>query len=140
MGLPTSWAILSLIHLWWMDEVKKTSSGRSNQSMHKFLICGDDALLSTTEAGAARYKEIVADCGGSESKGKHFESRAAGGGILRGVFLEKLFEFDRREHAHVIDTGRRFGAIPVKSLCSKNLPAQLNPDALPLRCNSAGLI
>jgi hypothetical protein len=106
-----------------MDEVAKTSDGKNQRQMHKFLICGDDALLSTTEEGAARYKEIVALCGGSESKGKHFESRAAGGGILRGVFLEKLFEFDRIENSHVIDTGKRFGAIPVKSLCSRNLPA-----------------
>jgi hypothetical protein len=48
MGLPTSWAILSLIHLFWIDEVKSTSRTANWRKNHKFSICGDDALIATT--------------------------------------------------------------------------------------------
>ena len=90
MGLPTSWAILSLIHLFWMDEARKAS--RFLRQECRFHIMGDDALLLTNHRGAEAYKNIVRVCGGEPSKGKHFESK---GLTLRGVFLERLYEMRR---------------------------------------------
>jgi hypothetical protein len=118
MGTPIAWAILSIIHLWWMDEVRNVDLMKAARNKHVSHICGDDALLSTTDRGAARYKQIVRACGGAESEGKHFESRAGSSGVLRGVFLEKLFEFELGEFSGEIESGRRIAAIPVKSLCS----------------------
>lgn len=73
MGLPTSWCMLSLIHLFWMNEVKKTASSVDRRMLHKYSICGDDALLATTKVGAERYKAIVREFHGLPSVGKHFE-------------------------------------------------------------------
>jgi hypothetical protein len=64
MGLPTSWCLLSLVHLWWMDEMRRTSKGTAARRAHKYHICGDDALIATTRLGARRYKELVARSGG----------------------------------------------------------------------------
>jgi hypothetical protein len=75
MGLPTSWVVLSLIHLWWMDRVSHHADRqREQRQRHRFHICGDDALLATTHRGANFYKRLVLWCGGSASAGKHFES------------------------------------------------------------------
>jgi len=72
MGLPTSWALLSIIHLWWGAEAAKTSPRGELRRAHRLAICGDDALFATTVAGATRYNELVEKCGGALSKGKHF--------------------------------------------------------------------
>lgn len=123
MGLPTSWVILSLVHLWWMDRVSRRASRRVEaRRCHKFHICGDDALLATTQSGAQHYKSLVQQCGGSASAGKHFESTPKLG-ILRGVFLERLFEF--RVHDGRIESGLSFGALPVRSLVMRGLPREV---------------
>jgi hypothetical protein len=137
MGLPTTWVILSLIHLYWMDEVRKTSKPGPRRKAHKKGICGDDALLATTHRGAVRYKEVVQDCGGEASEGKHFESRGKGRTTLRGVFLEKLFEFEIVDGKIV--SGRRLGAMPLKGVTSCSLPRESIHDTL-TQCQSRGLI
>jgi hypothetical protein len=136
MGLPTSWVLLSIIHLWWMDEVRRTSPPGKERSAHKHAICGDDALLSTTRVGAARYREIVSASGGSPSEGKHYECLGKKGN-LRGVFLEKLLEFDHK--AGRITGGVINGAIPVKGLTSRSLPRDFF-GTTPVRCDSFALV
>jgi len=138
MGLPTSWAVLSLIHLYWMDHAKHAalSSWRGGKTPRiRFSICGDDALLSTTRVGADSYKWIVGVCGGEPSKGKHFECESADG-LRRAVFLEKLLEWERV--GGVLVMGRRFPAIPVKGLTSRNLPRDFTEDRL-VSCRSWGI-
>jgi hypothetical protein len=135
MGLPTSWVMLSLVHLFWIDEVRRTSSPGLERRLHRAVVAGDDALLCTTLKGAAHYRSIVQACGGSVSEGKHFESR--GTGVVRGVFTEKLFDFalDRGR----ITGGSRNGSIPVKGLTSLALPREFF-GTTPVRCNSSGLV
>jgi len=133
MGLPTSWCILSLIHLYWLNEVKNTSKPR-DRIHHKSSICGDDALLATTSLGARVYRNIVAACGGAPSVGKHYECVA--GSMRRGVFLEKLLEFPVvGKH---LGSGLRFPAIPVKGLTSRNLPRLFTEGDL-VSCRSYGI-
>lgn len=133
MGLPTSWCILSLIHLYWLDEVKNTSK-RRDRPHHKSSICGDDALLATTSLGARTYRNIVAACGGAPSVGKHYECSA--GYTRRGVFLEKLLEFS--VVGKYLGGGMRFPAIPVKGLTSRNLPRNFTEGDL-VSCRSFGI-
>jgi len=136
MGLPTSWCVLSLIHLYWLDVAKHAAleaAGRRKPRI-RFSICGDDALLATTVVGAASYAQCVRDCGGSPSYGKHYECTE--GSVRRAVFLERLYEWD------VVDsklrTGVRFPAIPVKGFTSRNLPRDFVEDRL-VSCRSFGL-
>jgi hypothetical protein len=139
MGLPTSWCLLSIIHLWWMDEVRRVDPAGALRKKHRNSICGDDAKLGTNTKGAKRYKEVVRQSGGLPSEGKHFESyvKAREGGIVRGVFLERLFEYV--VVGGTVQSGHRFAAIPVKGVTSKSLPREFVGD-VPIRCESIGLI
>nr|QIJ70075.1 RNA-dependent RNA polymerase [Ludgate narna-like virus] len=117
MGLPTTWCLLSLVHLFWMDEVMRTSRPGA-RSRHRYSICGDDALLATTHIGASAYSRLVQACGGVPSEGKHFVS--VGGDVRRGVFLERLYEFPVTLRG--LGRCRRNPAIPVRGLTSGSLP------------------
>lgn len=139
MGLPTSWCLLSLVHLWWMDSVRRTSKGTAERQAHRFHICGDDALLATTRVGGQRYKSLVLRCGGAPSEGKHFESSRSPAGTVRGVFLERLFEFDVSPDTGRLVSGVRARTIAVKGLTSRSLPRTFIGDN-PIRCNSAGIV
>lgn len=137
MGLPTSWCILSLIHLYWLDVAKGAAleaAGRRKPRI-RFAICGDDALLSTNVEGAAAYKQIVSDCGGIPSAGKHYE--CASGGLRRAVFLERLYEWEVLGNGK-LGSGIRFAAIPVKGFTSRNLPRDFLEDRL-VSCRSFGI-
>jgi len=138
MGLPTSWCLLSLIHLWWMDEVASTSRSRALRAAHKFHICGDDALLATTLRGSVRYKELVRLCGGLPSEGKHFESVPGPSGNLRGVFLERLFSMSVGQTGR-ISGGQRAPCIAVKGLTGKHLPRTFIGED-PIHCRSLGIL
>lgn len=133
MGLPCTWAILSLIHLWWWDEAVRGVALEKRVSLdtafkeNRYVICGDDALFVGWSATAERYKEIIRSCGGEPSPGKHFESR---GKRLRGVFLERLFEFTvgmtRPSYAHcasehVVEFDR-VPALPLRGLVRPDVP------------------
>jgi hypothetical protein len=74
--------------------------------------------------------------GGSPSEGKHYECRG-NKGSLRGVFLEKLLEFDHKEG--FITAGVVNGAIPVKGLTSRSLPREYF-GTTPVRCDSFALV
>jgi hypothetical protein len=136
MGLPTSWCVLSLIHLYWLDVAKTAAieaAGRRKPRIRS-SICGDDALLATTVVGAASYSQCVKDCGGSPSLGKHYECSL--GAVRRAVFLERLYEWDVEDGK--LRRGIRFAAIPVKGFTSRNLPRDFLEDRL-VSCRSFGL-
>lgn len=133
MGLPTSWAVLSLIHLWWCEETRKASRWmRKDFYAH---IMGDDALLATDRTGAERYKSLVRACGGEPSHGKHFESE--GNHEVRAVFLERLYGFRREEGR--LTSGTLCPAMPVKGVTGSTLPREFRGE-LPVRCGSRGII
>lgn len=136
MGLPTSWCVLSLIHLYWLDVSKKVAlqeAGRRKPRIRS-AICGDDAKLATTVAGAAAYAACITECGGSPSLGKHYE--CSSGPVRRCVFLERLYEYSVKDGK--LRDGVRFAAIPVKGLTSRNLPRDFLEDRL-VSCRSFGL-
>jgi len=136
MGLPTSWAILSLIHLWWCDEAR-IASGWSKKDFAAHIM-GDDALLATDGNGALRYKDLVRMCGGSPSAGKHFESIARGQGAkVRAVFLERLYEF--KVENSVLTAGNLVPVMPVKGVTGTTLPREFRGE-LPIKCRSKGII
>lgn len=61
MGLPTSWCMLSLIHLFWLSESKRKAFDARNRRDFRYSICGDDALVATNTKGAEAYKKIVSE-------------------------------------------------------------------------------
>jgi hypothetical protein len=87
MGLPTTWVLLSLLHLyWWRDAIRANLRYRSGL-IGRAVICGDDLLAVAPPSVIDRYERNILRCGGELSPGKH--SRTS----YRGVFLEMLFEF-----------------------------------------------
>lgn len=116
MGVPTTWVVLSLIHLFWLDQVSVVDPVRERAT--KFAICGDDALVACSPLGAHTYKRLVNLCGGAPSKGKHYEST----GLLRGVFLERLYQFGHESGR--ITRVERHGAISIRGLTASGPPRE----------------
>lgn len=134
MGLPTTWSILSLIHLYWVDVGRRASRLAVHSARTRGLICGDDALLALNGAGASAYAECVRACGGEVSAGKHYESRE--GPVRRAVFLERLFEFTVT--GGKLGPGIRVPAIPLKGLTADVLPRSFS-EGRNIRCHSPGI-
>jgi hypothetical protein len=117
MGLPTTWTLLSLIHLFWWEEAVRIVCRRNRRPYsegfadNRFVICGDDALMVGQKDVAMWYGRLMGWCGGRVSPGKHFE--CFGKSFLRGVFIERLYSF------HVsggrVTGGARNSAIPLRS-------------------------
>jgi len=84
------------------------------------MICGDDALALVWSETSTAYSDIVRACGGQPSPGKHFISR---GPVLRGVFLERLYEFST-SGGRVLG-GRRETSIPLRGLVRVEVPPSL---------------
>jgi len=137
MGLPTSWCILSLIHLFWLEEA--FIAARIPRRLRRYAICGDDALVLTNKDGKNRYRQIVTQCGGQASDGKHYESEAKPGGTLRGVFLEKLYDFTLDPTTKLVCRSTLCPVIPVKGLTSRSLPREYFGDH-PVRCDSYAMV
>jgi hypothetical protein len=127
MGLPTSWALLSLIHLfWWTEAIKGGARARrvklsSAFAANRFVICGDDGLACTWREVSREYSRVVEACGGRCSPGKHFT--AVGMKRPRAVFLERLYEFSVADG--VVVGGARNGAIPLRGLVRPEVPIEL---------------
>jgi hypothetical protein len=127
MGLPTSWALLSLIHLFWWNEATVRAAAerrvklRSAFAANRFVICGDDGLACTWRDVSSGYLSIVRACGGESSSGKHFT--ATGALRPRAVFLERLYEFATEDGR--VAGGTRNGAIPLRGLVRPELPIEL---------------
>jgi hypothetical protein len=123
MGLPTSWAMLSIIHLfWWEDSIAavaglQRASKKEAFRLNRYAICGDDALFAGRLEVARQYSRLIESCGGVPSPGKHFECTGA---VKRGVFIERLFEFQVEQG--LIAGGTRNGAIPLRGLVRPDNP------------------
>lgn len=83
MGLPTTWSLLNLIHLFWWSQTKKETVGLVKEA-GVFSCFGDDALMVSERPAIDAYHRIIRESGGVLSEGKHAVSR------MRGVFLERL--------------------------------------------------
>jgi len=127
MGLPTTWAMLSIAHLfWWEDSICMAArrKGRTYSDAFKenrFMVCGDDALFAGWKLTSKLYDEVVAHSGGSKSPGKHYELQGAD--RPRGVFLERLFEFS--QVGGFITGGSRNSAFPLMGLVHPEVPDEL---------------
>jgi len=104
MGHPTSWVMLNLMHLHWIDYATSHDRAQSRSC----CICGDDLLGNWSRRTTEKYHEILEACGGSISAKKHKINRGT------GVFCEEKFAVDR-------SNGRiKFTkAIPYASLLTK---------------------
>jgi len=96
MGLPTSWGILCLYHLFILERAMRaeepwvpSSRGDVNPADGpKWIICGDDALTIGSSTVLDEYDRLLVETGGAPSPGKHWRSRRG-----RAVFLEELLCF-----------------------------------------------
>jgi len=96
MGLPTTWSILCLVHLYWIDFAQRTPSGRLTKSqILDYSICGDDAIIIGGKVALDIYNHAIEACGGVLSEGKHFRSP-----LGRGVFLEILVTYKGKQEKH----------------------------------------
>nr|WLK77417.1 RNA-dependent RNA polymerase [Suillus luteus narnavirus 5] len=96
MGLPTTWALLNLIHGWaWSEAAKavpitslpRASAARGGRPGLACAICGDDLVGVAPPVAIDAYEAAMRSIGAEMSAGKHFRS------TRRAVFLEELWEF-----------------------------------------------
>jgi hypothetical protein len=88
MGLPTTWFILNLVHLFWIDESVKRSKCRQSEYLlsQSAAICGDDLVAFWPRPVVDRYHELLSACQAKISSGKHYVSN-----VGRGIFTEEVF-------------------------------------------------
>lgn len=86
MGIPTSWSILNLVHLFWWSEAKKVVS--NSAAKVAFSCFGDDGLVVAPLTVIKEYNRLIVATGGELSEGKHALSKT------RGVYLEHILNFD----------------------------------------------
>lgn len=102
MGLPTTWGLLCLVHLFWVAVADATerngASSRSSISLSglsvkaksgQVRICGDDLIGVVSRPFATAYERIAELCGAKFSARKHFHSRTI------GFFTEEAYRFRR---------------------------------------------
>jgi hypothetical protein len=103
MGLPTTWALLNLVHLfWWKESLRIASDTTSKNAV--FSMFGDDALISAEEPVIKAYNSMIESCGGKLSEGKHAVSST------RAVFLERLLEFNGKRKTFIHGIPIRVGS------------------------------
>lgn len=138
MGLPHTWPLLSMVHLFWVDEATRLYrrdflSRRGNRPSTyppqklrwRSAICGDDLIAHWPEGLVKCYHHVAELCGASFSEGKHFVVQD------RGCFTEKLFKVrwksvevpllpsqHRREHRAV---GRDFPVLGARFVSKREL-------------------
>lgn len=90
MGLPTTWALLCLTHLFWVDEARH-AVGRSRSGFarspvrEREVICGDDLSAWWGSDLVVTYEGLARECGAVFSPGKHLKSDRW------GIFTEDCF-------------------------------------------------
>jgi hypothetical protein len=104
MGLPTTWCLLSLIHLyWWRSSRDAVFPHPSKRVRCAASICGDDLVAVAVPHIADIYESVVKECGGELSRGKHARTRK------RGIYLEQLWENVSEESTTLITSVPRLG-------------------------------
>jgi len=96
MGLPTTWVLLSLYHLWLWADAKMISpippfARDLRRASVLYSICGDDAVAIAPSPVLDRYEENLTQTGGDISGDKHARSSS------RCVFTEELWQFPSRK-------------------------------------------
>jgi hypothetical protein len=86
MGLPTTWFLLCMVHLFWIDEATR---GMEKGLDGRAAVCGDDLLAHWPQKSINRYHKLLSLCGAKISEGKHFVFNR------RGIFTEKPFTLRR---------------------------------------------
>uniref|UniRef100_A0AAT9H807 RNA dependent RNA polymerase n=1 Tax=Rhizopus microsporus narnavirus 1 TaxID=3156532 RepID=A0AAT9H807_9VIRU len=87
MGLPTTWALLSIVQLFWIDRAAVAASRcgfRGDLILRSAAVCGDDLVASWPQVAVDAYHQAARMSGAKFSEGKHFVSRRA------LVFTEEL--------------------------------------------------
>lgn len=86
MGLPTTWSLLCLVHLFWISESVRIFPKPERAFLKKrAAVCGDDLVAHWPLRAINLYNETVCRCGGQISVKKHFIVCDA------GVFTEECF-------------------------------------------------
>nr|QHD64826.1 RdRp [Erysiphe necator associated narnavirus 3] len=90
MGLPTTWPLLCLVHLFWVDLSQYAPTSGNHQDgvragRESERICGDDLVAWWRPSRVQLYESIAVACGASFSKGKHLKSSRY------GIFTEEIF-------------------------------------------------
>jgi hypothetical protein len=110
MGLPTTWFLLNLVHLFWIDYAVKGAPNKVDQMYLRksVAICGDDLVAFWPNNVVERYHAIAKACKAEFSSKKHFKSRRG-----RGVFTESVFQLLKGEES--VHLPRRLAmAVPVE--------------------------
>ncbi|APG77072.1 RNA-dependent RNA polymerase [Beihai narna-like virus 24] len=121
MGLPTTWTILSLVHLYWAEWAWASTVPRHislsglPSAAPRTAICGDDLAAVWPTSVVQRYESIVKSCGGQFSAGKHYKSRT----YL--MFTEEAFRL--RVEMRDYDTRRVDGRRPGEATLADFLPS-----------------
>nr|QFU28543.1 RNA-dependent RNA polymerase [Narnavirus I-329] len=142
MGLPTTWSLLNLMHLYCWDHAVREYRTSSTSYVHhhpsRCQIFGDDLIGIGPDELIDLYEANLFSVGMKLSPGKHFRSKR------RGVFLERLLTF----HGSTVETeaslttrppfiGRSHGlkfhswsqswSVPVKGMVRSSLPGRDDP-------------
>jgi hypothetical protein len=100
MGLPHTWALLNLVHVFAFEEMCRIH-GRSSKYA---AFCGDDLLACMSDEEHETYQGLMQAFGFEFSAGKHFVSEDI------GVFCETFF---RRKTNKI----RKYRTLSAKMLC-----------------------
>jgi hypothetical protein len=105
MGLGPTWPILSLVHLFWVDD-SAARVGCRRAAYQATAIGGDDLIAAWPSKLVDCYVSTVRECGGSFSKGKAYFHE------LGGNFTELSFWVDGKVGTPI----KWAGGIPLKGL------------------------
>jgi len=118
MGLPTTWALLSVLHSFMWDLAIRSTADRRGvpykaaRAANKFIICGDDGLFVGWQDVSDAFSLLTQRCGFEFSAGKHFVCAHA---PFRAVFLERLYTFKADKFGTVVST-HKSESVPLRAL------------------------
>jgi hypothetical protein len=129
MGLPTTWILLSLYHLYWWRSAKRKHPSVLSRYKVRAMICGDDLVAVAPPCILDQYELNMQACGGELSAGKHCRSKK------RGVFLEKLLEFNHTDVVELVSVKQVFRRVRKNNVLVVERETQFYPhQVVPLVC------